>query len=186
MRAICILPISMAKVSAGASEGSCTTRPDLLEDRAILRTSRGIRRGCSLVWRFPLYWEVSSAAAGGVRERVSCGVGRSACSLSRVDSALNSVLHRIGSRPLNVRDNSRNNWLLGLATWGDGSFFRPGVVPRRRIVLVYSSAPAHRLGLGRHCTDARADRCSLLAVRNGKRTGYGMQAEAESISLSGE
>jgi stearoyl-CoA desaturase (Delta-9 desaturase) len=33
---------------------------------------------------------------------------------------INSLAHRFGSRPYATRDNSRNNWLLALLTFGEG------------------------------------------------------------------
>src|SRR5579872_3016481 len=99
--------------------------PDLIAETAMIRTARLYKWWVVLGLALP-------AAIGGLVTQSSMGaltgllwggvvrmfvVGHSMW-------ALNSVLHTIGSQPFrlreNPRDNSRNNWLLGLLAWGEG------------------------------------------------------------------
>jgi len=40
--------------------------------------------------------------------------------VNHVTWAVNSVCHTFGSRPFNIKDQSRNNWLIGLLAFGEG------------------------------------------------------------------
>ena len=95
--------------------------PDLLEDRAILRTSRRYQAWVLLGLAIPtmLGGLVSGSWWGALTGFLWGGPARMFVVAQSI-SALNSVLHSVGSRPFALRDNSRNNWLLGLATWGEG------------------------------------------------------------------
>jgi stearoyl-CoA desaturase (delta-9 desaturase) len=95
--------------------------PDLLEDRAILRTSRRYQAWVLLGLAIPtmLGGLISGSWWGALTGFLWGGPVRMFVVAQSI-SALNSVLHSIGSRPFTLRDNSRNNWLLGLATWGEG------------------------------------------------------------------
>jgi stearoyl-CoA desaturase (delta-9 desaturase) len=95
--------------------------PDLLEDPAIVRISRSYKwwvlSGCVLPGAIggvlTMSWQGALAGwlwGGCVRMFV----------VAQSISALNSILHTFGSRRFTVRDNSRNNPLIGVLTWGEG------------------------------------------------------------------
>lgn len=99
--------------------------PDLLRDRAIVKTGRLYSWWILLGLAIPAaigglvtqswYGALTGLLWGGVVRMFV--VGHSMW-------ALNSVLHTIGARPYPLRenpnDNSRNNWVLGLLAWGEG------------------------------------------------------------------
>lgn len=95
--------------------------PDLLHDRAIARVSAlypwwvllGLALPAAVGGLVSLTWIglVNGFLWGGV---VRMFIG------GQLVSAVNSVAHTIGSHPFALRDNSRNNVLLALLTWGEG------------------------------------------------------------------
>ena len=99
--------------------------PDLLRDLTIVRIARLYRWWVALGLVIPAvlggllteswYGALSGFLWGGVVRMFV--VGHSMW-------ALNSVLHTIGSQPFRLRenpkDNSRNNWVLGVLAWGEG------------------------------------------------------------------
>ncbi|KNE75205.1 fatty-acid desaturase (plasmid) [Candidatus Burkholderia crenata] len=98
--------------------------PDLLRERSLVRTSRlyfywivlGLVIPAGFGWVFggSLASAFSGFLWGGVVRMFV--VGQSI-------SALNSVLHLVGTRRfrgMGREDNSRNNWLIGALVWGEG------------------------------------------------------------------
>lgn len=95
--------------------------PDLLEDRAVVRASRhyitwvllGLAIPCAIggLATFSVIGALNGLLWGGfVRMFV----------VAQSISALNSIAHTLGTRPFRLRDNSRNNPILGLLVWGEG------------------------------------------------------------------
>jgi stearoyl-CoA desaturase (delta-9 desaturase) len=95
--------------------------PDLLEDRAILRVSRHYLSWVALGLAVPAAIGGLATASwiGALSGLLWGGVVRMFVVAQSI-SALNSISHTIGSRPYRLRDNSRNNVVLGLLVWGEG------------------------------------------------------------------
>jgi stearoyl-CoA desaturase (delta-9 desaturase) len=95
--------------------------PDLLEDRTVLRVSRNYLWWIVLGLVIPaaLGGLVAGSPVGALNGFLWGGVVRMFV-VSQSISALNSISHTIGSRPFRLRDNSRNNLVLGLLVWGEG------------------------------------------------------------------
>jgi stearoyl-CoA desaturase (delta-9 desaturase) len=99
--------------------------PDLLGERAIVRTARLYR------WWIILGLVIPAAIGGAVTQSwmgaltgfLWGGVVRMFV-VGHSMWALNSILHTMGSQPFRLRenpnDNSRNSWLLGTLAWGEG------------------------------------------------------------------
>ena len=99
--------------------------PDLLRDKAVVSTARHYR------WWVLLGLVLPAAIDGCARGTWNAaldgflwgGVVRMFV-VAQAISALNSVLHTMGSKPFHLRenpsDNSRNSWLLGVLIWGEG------------------------------------------------------------------
>lgn len=105
--------------------------PDLLEDRALVRTSRHYQTWVLLGLAIP-------AAIGGMVTHTLMGVLTGFLwgglvrmfVVSQSISALNSVLHSAGAHPFVLHDNSRNSWLLALLIWGEGWHHNHHAFPR--------------------------------------------------------
>jgi stearoyl-CoA desaturase (delta-9 desaturase) len=94
---------------------------DLLEDRKIASVSRHYQWWILLGLVLPT--GIGGLATGTVEGAVSGFLWGGAVRMFVVAqsiSALNSVLHSIGSRKFGVVDNSRNSAILGLFIWGEG------------------------------------------------------------------
>lgn len=95
--------------------------PDLLEDRAIVRVSRRYLWWVVLGLALPaaIGGLVTGTLVGALTGFLWGGVVRMFVVAQSI-SALNSISHTIGTRPFRLRDNSRNNAVLGLLVWGEG------------------------------------------------------------------
>lgn len=95
--------------------------PDLLEDRAVVRVSRRYQWWIVLGLALPaaIGGLVVGSPVGALNGFLWGGVVRMFVVAQSI-SALNSISHTIGSRPFRLRDNSRNNLVLGLLVWGEG------------------------------------------------------------------
>jgi stearoyl-CoA desaturase (delta-9 desaturase) len=95
--------------------------PDLLEDSAIVRTSRRYATWVLLGLAIPttVGGLVSRSLAGAATGFLWGGLVRMFVVAQSI-SALNSILHSAGEQHFDLRDNSRNNWLLGVLIWGEG------------------------------------------------------------------
>jgi len=105
--------------------------PDLLEERALVRTSRHYLTWVLLGLAVPaaVGGAVSGSLLGALTGLLWGGAVRMFV-VSQSISALNSVLHTIGSRPFRLPDYSGNNWLLGLLIWGEGWHHNHHAFPR--------------------------------------------------------
>jgi stearoyl-CoA desaturase (Delta-9 desaturase) len=105
--------------------------PDLLEDRPIVRVSRHYQTWVLLGLAIPaaVGGLVSGSLLGALTGFLWGGLVRMFV-VSQSISALNSVLHTIGSRRFQLPDHSGNNWLLGLIIWGEGWHHNHHAFPR--------------------------------------------------------
>ncbi len=86
--------------------------------RVIARAFFGLV-GLTLLVPFLLGWAVTGALAGGLTALLWGGFVRIAV-VNHVTWAVNSVCHTFGDRPFDIKDESRNNWLVGLLAFGEG------------------------------------------------------------------
>jgi len=96
--------------------------PDLLADKPVVKADRMYYRWILLGLATPalIGGVVSQSWMGALTGFLWGGVVRQFVVAQQV-SALNSLTHMFGSRPFKMRDNnSRNNALFGLITWGEG------------------------------------------------------------------
>jgi stearoyl-CoA desaturase (delta-9 desaturase) len=95
--------------------------PDLLEDRAILFVSRNYSWWVALGLAIPtaIGGLATASLVGALNGFLWGGVVRMFVVAQSI-SALNSISHTVGTRPFRLRDNSRNNVVLGLLVWGEG------------------------------------------------------------------
>ena len=105
--------------------------PDLLEERAIVRTSRHYQTWVLLGLAIPtvIGGLVSGSLLGALTGFLWGGLFRMFV-VGQSISALNSVLHSMGTRPFHLHDNSGNSWLLGLLIWGEGWHHNHHAFPR--------------------------------------------------------
>ncbi|MBZ4397247.1 acyl-CoA desaturase [Myxococcus sp. MISCRS1] len=105
--------------------------PDLLEDRAIVRASRHYQTWVVLGLVVPtaIGALVTRTWEGALAGFLWGGVVRMFVVAQSI-SALNSILHTLGSRPFQLKDNSRNNPLLGMLIWGEGWHHNHHAFPR--------------------------------------------------------
>ncbi|MHC4861608.1 MAG: fatty acid desaturase, partial [Planctomycetota bacterium] len=68
---------------------------------------------------FAFGWALSGTAAGGAQMLV-WGFAVSTVALYHASFTINSLAHRFGSRRFETKDDSRNNLLLALLTFGEG------------------------------------------------------------------
>jgi stearoyl-CoA desaturase (delta-9 desaturase) len=98
--------------------------PDLLADRALVRTSRAYYRWIALGMIVP--GVVGGAVTGtwlGALTGFLWGGPVRIVVLGQLIALLNSLLHVAGSQDYllgDPNDNSRNSWLLGVIIWGEG------------------------------------------------------------------
>lgn len=111
------------------------TRNGFRTDRSVIRDLERFPE-LRLLDRFDILVPVLLAAAlfglGAALERLAPGLGTSGpqllvwgffvstVALFHATFTINSLAHRWGSRRFQTRDNSRNNWLLALITFGEG------------------------------------------------------------------
>jgi stearoyl-CoA desaturase (Delta-9 desaturase) len=95
--------------------------PDLLADRAAAKTDRYYSVWIWLGLAMPalIGGAVTQSAAGAVSGFLWGGLVRMFLVAQQV-SALNSFNHLIGSKPFKLENNSRNNFIAGVLTWGEG------------------------------------------------------------------
>jgi stearoyl-CoA desaturase (delta-9 desaturase) len=94
---------------------------DLFEDRTIRIIDK-----LYLVWvalsvglPFLIAFAITGSAARGVEALVWAGLVRIFC-FEHATFAVNSICHTFGRRTYDVKDESRNNWLIALLTFGEG------------------------------------------------------------------
>jgi stearoyl-CoA desaturase (Delta-9 desaturase) len=104
---------------------------DLLEDAAIVRTSRHYQSWVLLGLALPaaIGGIATGSLAGALNGLLWGGVVRMFV-VGQSISALNSILHMTGARPFRLLDNSRNSALLGLLIWGEGWHHNHHAFPR--------------------------------------------------------
>lgn len=96
--------------------------PDLLADKPVVKTDRMYYRWIIIGFVGPavIGGVVSGSWLGALTGFLWGGVVRQFIVAQQV-SMLNSLTHMFGSRPFRMSDNnSRNNGLFGVATWGEG------------------------------------------------------------------
>jgi stearoyl-CoA desaturase (delta-9 desaturase) len=126
--------------------------PDLLRERPLIRTARLYRWWIVLGLALPFVVGglVTQTGLGALTGLLWGGVVRMFV-VGQSISALNSVLHTMGTRPFPLRenpnDNSRNNWLLGLMIWGEGWHNNHHAFPDS----AWFGLAWHRLDLGYWC-----------------------------------
>jgi stearoyl-CoA desaturase (delta-9 desaturase) len=105
--------------------------PDLLEDRALVRTSRHYDLWVLLGLTIPavIAGLVSHSLLGALSGFLWGGLVRMFV-VSQSISTLNSVLHSAGAHPFALHDNSRNSWFLALMIWGEGWHHNHHAFPR--------------------------------------------------------
>jgi len=104
----------------GMERGNAYGR-DLLEDRTIQVIDR-----LYLVWvaisvglPFLIAYAITGSAARGVEALVWAGLVR-IFAFEHATFAVNSICHTFGRRAYDARDQSRNNWVIAVLTFGEG------------------------------------------------------------------
>jgi stearoyl-CoA desaturase (Delta-9 desaturase) len=98
--------------------------PDLLDDKPVVWASRHYLWWIALGFAIPTLaaWAITGTVSGAIEGFLWGGVVRLFV-VGQSISALNSVLHLVGTQRFRMRgeaDNSRNNALLGALVWGEG------------------------------------------------------------------
>lgn len=96
--------------------------PDLLADKPVMKADRMYYRWIALGFILPavIGGLASQSLMGALTGFLWGGVVRLVVVAQQI-SALNSLTHMVGTRPFKMKDNeSHNNALFGLITWGEG------------------------------------------------------------------